>query len=51
VADVLTALAIAGFGLDRALEPEPPASYLPLANDDWEVEKRPQLLCVRAKAT
>ncbi|WP_435345496.1 class I SAM-dependent methyltransferase [Haloarchaeobius sp. HRN-SO-5] len=47
---VLTPLAGAGFRLDRFAEPEPPASYLPLANDDWEVQRRPQICVVRATA-
>ncbi|WP_440991081.1 class I SAM-dependent methyltransferase [Haloarchaeobius baliensis] len=50
VTDILTALADAGFRLDRALEPEPPESYLPLANEEWQVDERPQILCVRATA-
>jgi SAM-dependent methyltransferase len=45
---MLTPLADAGFRLDRFAEPEPPGSYLPLANDDWEVERRPQICVVRA---
>lgn len=50
VAEILTTLAEAGFRLAQVVEPEPPASYLPLANDEWNVGKRPQLLCVRAVA-
>lgn len=50
VSDILTALAGAGFRLERAVEPEPPESYLPLANDGWDVEERPQILCVRVTA-
>jgi SAM-dependent methyltransferase len=50
VTDILTALSSAGFRLERALEPEPPDSYLPLANEEWQVEERPQILCVRATA-
>lgn len=49
VGDLLDDLLAADFRLDAVAEPEPPAEYLDHARDRWNVDERPQILCVRAR--
>jgi len=49
VGDVVDDLLAAGFRLDALDEPEPPAEYLDHARERWNVDERPQILCVRAR--
>jgi SAM-dependent methyltransferase len=49
LADVLEPLAEAGFRLTAFREPEPPDSYVEAAADEWNVDRRPQIVCVRAR--
>lgn len=47
--DILGSMADAGFRLDELREPEPPERYVAAAADEWDVDRRPQVLCVRAR--
>jgi SAM-dependent methyltransferase len=49
-ADVVQPLVDAGFRIERFEEPEPPAEYVERAAEEWHVDERPQVLCVRARA-
>lgn len=49
--DLLDDLLAADFRLDAVAEPEPPEAYLEHARDRWNVDERPQILCVRAEAS
>lgn len=49
--ELLGDLLDAGFRLDEFDEPEPPEAYEAMANDEWNVGRRPQILCARARAT
>ncbi|WP_121822485.1 class I SAM-dependent methyltransferase [Halostella salina] len=50
VGEILTALVDAGFRIDAVEEPRPTAAYEAHAADDWNVNERPQILCVRARS-
>lgn len=50
LAEVVNSLATAGFRVESMAEPRPPEAYVERAHERWEVEERPQILCVRARA-
>ena len=49
VSEVVNVVTDAGFDLERVAEPRPPEEYVEHANQRWEVDRRPQILCVRAR--
>lgn len=49
LAEILGPLADAEFRLDTIEEPRPDDEYAERANDEWNVEERPQILSVRAR--
>lgn len=40
----------AGLDLEALVEPEPPAAYVEAAADEWNPDRRPQILCLRVRA-
>lgn len=47
--DILDALVGAGFRIEAVEEPRPQEAYVERAAAEWEVDERPQILCVRAR--
>lgn len=47
---MLNPLVAVGFRIETVEEPRPPDEYVRHARDSWDVDERPQILCVRARS-